>query len=452
MKPSRYIVVFLCSALWAIGWTGSGTAPALAQGAQVQAEPAAQDDPSCRERCDAHAAKVFHDCMERGGDEDACKRRSHAALEACMRDCDEPADPPTCEERCEHRAREVEQACRDAGGDPEDCREKYEVEYEKCLEACEPEPGPAPSCEEGCKARRDRAFQECIDRGGSEEACKAAADDVFHSCMAHCDRPDDPPPATCEERCERHANEVGRKCLEDGGTNVECARKRRAALDECLKGCERPVDPAPVTCEARCKRHAEEVEKECIHGGGSAEECAERRKAALDECLKGCERPVDPAPVTCEEACEHRRATFLQSCIESGGRPERCEHEADELFRACLSGCDRPPEPSPCDERCDRYRDAVYRACIAAGLGEDFCKGEADAARERCVRACEHPPLSGPGASCGDRCAELAKAAFHRCMAAGGERAACERRARETQGLCLERCTPLSPGGRRIKP
>src|SRR5688572_33468526 len=90
----RLIVIFLLS------FAVRAAAP-LAQDSDTAVCP----EPTCEDRCRAHAQELYRACVAAGGDMEACAARARAALAACVAE-NWRADP-TWEGRCQPQAADI---------------------------------------------------------------------------------------------------------------------------------------------------------------------------------------------------------------------------------------------------------------------------------------------------------------------------------------------------------
>ncbi|RMD96078.1 MAG: hypothetical protein D6812_17765, partial [Deltaproteobacteria bacterium] len=92
-------------------------------------------EPTCEERCEAHANEVYEECIANGGSEDACRQRAATVLDQCLQENCQPQEP-TCEERCHEEAVSAYEACIARGGSERRCRRYAGEIYDECVSAC----------------------------------------------------------------------------------------------------------------------------------------------------------------------------------------------------------------------------------------------------------------------------------------------------------------------------
>lgn len=177
---------------------------------------------TCDSRCGALARELLAACVEEGLDAAECRRRVNDELEACLADCGgDPADPPEdplpCDERCALHAERLLAECVERGGEPDACQARVAEYLEGCASRCaevdaggdgEGDDAACPPSE--CASAAARVRRECLADGGSEADCDAAAEEF----LAHCEEPAD---AACAERTL--ALEVGPATFRRGDFN-----------------------------------------------------------------------------------------------------------------------------------------------------------------------------------------------------------------------------------------
>lgn len=451
--------------------------------------------PTCEELCEKHAREAFHACLEAGNGEGDCQAVYEETLQRCLEnECGEPPPPPpppTCAEMCERHAREAQQACLEAGKGEDRCHLVYQEALQVCLknECGEPPPPPPPGCEEICEGHAREAFHACLEAGNGEDFCHGVYKSALRECLeTECGEPPPPPPPSCEDLCERHAKEVFHACLEEGLGEGHCMEMRARAFRDCVAGeCEEPPPPPP-TCEEMCERHADEVFEACVANDGGGDACWKIRMEALGACIaKECEEPPPPEP-TCEELCEKAAKEARNACLEEGNDEEACGEVFRNTYRECLMAqCgEPPPPPSDCEVACKEKADAVFNACIEEGNGEGHCWELRQIALRNCIaqecqepgpcddgsvltcrmikpecpkgliaavqngcwvcvnpETCEPPPPPEP--TCKELCRRHSQEVFRGCIEDGGSEKHCAALAEEALHACLEDCPPEPP-------
>ncbi len=310
-----------------------------------------------------------------------------------------------------------------------------------------------PSCEERCERHADEVFLACRARGASIEDCAGEARNALAECLEDCDRPEEP---TCLDRCREHATEVEHACLERGGGPDLCENEGREAYTACVKEkCEPEDPPAEPGCADRCEERAREVKHACLEGGGSEEECARQARAAFEDCVEHCDKPVDPPEEpTCEDRCEENAKVIRDACIERGGGEDACHREFLDAYEACVKvNCrpDEPPREPGCVDRCEEEARAVKVACRERGGTEEECATAAREAFETCTAHCDKPEDPPKEPTCEGLCEKHATEVRNACLERGGGPDLCESEGLKAYEDCLaEKCKreepPKEPG------
>ena len=299
-----------------------------------------------------------------------------------------------------------------------------------------PDEGPPPSCEDLCERSANERFQVCISERGedAEEECAAIRREHFQNCVQReCEDDPDPEP-TCEDLCEERANALFHECRENGGDEESCATRRRVALESCLVD-ECDHDPEEPNCEARCELEANEAFHDCVEerGEDAEEECAARRREQIQGCIRErCDDEPPPDP-DCEGTCETRAANAFHACIDEHGEAaeEECRAHSNRMFEACIRDCDGTiPMPPECADDCAHRGERVFQDCLDAGGDEEECRALASDVVGVCLERC------GGANPCEDRCSGAAQIVFTGCRLAGLPESQC----RELANLVLEAC------------
>lgn len=135
---------------------------------------------------------------------------------------------------CAADAKAVFDQCVDDGGDEKDCRKKSRETYRECLEEKNPEFKKKSEAIRECKAEAASSHQSCIDAGGKDPDCKIQAKRDYWSCLEG----KAPEVELNPERiaCHKDALNVLDECLKDGGEMRKCRRERMKSFRRCMKG------------------------------------------------------------------------------------------------------------------------------------------------------------------------------------------------------------------------
>ncbi|MCZ6794207.1 MAG: hypothetical protein O7J95_11410, partial [Planctomycetota bacterium] len=283
--------------------------------------------------CQALADRVLDACARLGVGDEPCARLRDVALESCLA-IDAPAPDPQpgpCAILCDLAARGVLQTCIEAGGGDDACRERSEGFRRQCLEGCEggAPPPPANDCDAACRQRFDRALEACVGadavgaNGALDDECARRARASLGECLRGCDAQDPPPPADdCQAACRRSFDRAAATCVRDDGTvDPECQTRARRSFAACLDRC-RPPPPPANDCDAACRRRFDRALETCVGANGALDdECARRARASLGECLRGCDVPEPPS---CDEHCASDSKSFLAECVAQGADAGEC--------------------------------------------------------------------------------------------------------------------------------
>ena len=245
--------------------------------------------PTCEERCARRAEARRTACEAAGGDEAECDAHAADSLAACEARCDGPdrPEPPTCEDRCERGAERVFAACIAEDRDEEECRAEADAVLDVCLVRCN-HGDPLP-CDERCAQIARELNVRCQEAGGEEDECTELSNRALERCMRGCDggeSPDRPEPPTCEERCSNAAERLAAACTERGGNEEECADLVAKFSTRCHSVCERGQGgddgdgggaglglSSPMLSEQLCAEKAVELLSECVGAGLDTVEC-----------------------------------------------------------------------------------------------------------------------------------------------------------------------------------
>jgi hypothetical protein len=155
----------------------------------------------------------------------------------------------------------------------------------------------------------------------------------------------------------------------------------------------------------------------------------------------------------------------------------------DTLARPAADGLQDPDPgekpPIDCEAKCAEHAEAVRAKCLAAGGDEADCAAKTAATLEWCMDKCAGAGEPGdkdkkgawpgkkklvkpgkPGAKgakppldCPTRCDKIADQALGKCLAAGGDEAACAGRSKALREQCMDKCERSGkPGDKPGKP
>ena len=458
---------------------GRATLERCVQGRCVRPEPEPQPDPEpedlpCRDACGQRGRQLYADCVERGGEQEACGERAHLFIHQCLADnCERPEPPPEeeqpdCATACAQRGRTIFGECMERADDEAACAERARIFVADCLaQRCEaPEPPPQeerPECAEACGLRGRQLYTDCMERADDEEACAERARAYVGECLAeHCERPEPPPeeePFDCPSACAERGRHVFADCMERADDEEACAERARAYVGECLaEHCERPEPPPeeePIDCPTACGERGRQLFADCMERADDEEACAERARAYVEECVtERCDRPEPPPEdelPECAERCALAARTALQECLETGRDEEVCAEHARGLMRTCVERtCRRPDpeEPVPCAERCGLAGRGVFEECLEEGGAEQRCALRARAFVQECrTQRCERPERpERPQPPCAEACELRARHTMAECLETGAAPERCAARVRPLLEECLaEHCERPEP-------
>jgi len=393
----------------------------------------------CVDECENAAHAFLEECMAAGGEN--CEGQALEQKEACIAEfCEEPPpeEPPPgepgCEDLCEIAAHDAFEICIGEEGSTHDaCEAAFDAEFHACLVAeCEDGPPPEPDCKDLCREETGDVFRNCIEDGGTEMDCAHQAESALHDCFQNC--PDiEPPEPTCEERCAEAAAEAG-----DDAEEV---------LAMCLELCDGPPPPPDdPTCKEICHREAEDAVHACLENGGDGgeengheSECFELGEEILVNCLREREcHPEPPPDLSCVDKCELHAREIFDLCTMEGGTEEECGPRAEEAFRNCVHDECRDDEPPPepgCLDLCEEEAAGAFGHCIEEGNPEGECHEHLQAVFRECKEThCDEPP---PEPSCEDECGARGDKVFGNCLEAGGSEEDCRHRSKGIVHLCL---------------
>jgi hypothetical protein len=157
------------------------------------------------------------------------------------------------------------------------------------MTTCPPRPEP---CEKLCAMAAREGIAKC--------------QETYEAALLACEAAEDP------TACETAAKEALAACTLEVNTGLE----------ECLKGCGHEPPPPP-TCEERCDKAAEQVAAECKDMGGSEEECAAAVEEFVALCKERCASSEPPDP--CGFECAELGAKAKQRCLDAGGNEQTCD-------------------------------------------------------------------------------------------------------------------------------
>jgi hypothetical protein len=383
----------------------------------------------CLTRCEEVAHGVLAECIAvHGAEAEAvCAEQAKAAFAACADDqCGEEPEVP-CAERCAERAAEAVRHCLEEGKPAEVCEALGEELQEHCLAEHCAEPGP--TCEEQCQKSAEGAFVDCVVAGGSEADCETQAEAVRAACVAARCGTLDP---SCPDRCEEAVEPIVAACLEAGFSEAFCRAQAEEAVRHCIdEHCDDEEAPDP-SCEERCGDHARHALRRCLAEGGMEIDCKEAARAGFETCVQLHCNPAEG----CVERCERKARRVNRRCLRSGGSEEECAATAAAAHRACVAARCAPEPPETCDSECEARAKAVEESCLAAGNPEGDCEAAEQGVMDQCVGECG----AAPDPTCTETCEELAQTRFTGALAATGDSTQAGKRGRRTFRRCALTC------------
>ena len=218
------------------------------------------------------------------------------------------------------------------------------------------------------------------------------------------------------------------------------------------------AEPAQrITCRHYCSNLGRRAYDGCIARNGDQRRCRQFASDRITECVeRNCfdnqdEQPEDEVdadadedvpvePITCDDACQRRARAFFDSCVERGGDERRCGHAARELLTNCTERCiaERPePRIPTCQDRCRQIARDQFNRCVSGGHAERVCRQRVGISLNRCMDRCDGGDEGAEETdddvesndsiepTCTDRCGRNARAQYRRCIANGGAQRAC---------------------------
>jgi len=164
------------------------------------------DGSTCEEHCLQRRERLFHQCVDDGGEEKDCDRRATLYLESCRRDeCGEYDPTPACDRLCAAQADESAYNCWASGGLLELCIELSLTGFGDCVQKLCDIDLPDPPCPVVCRLDADDRLRSCLDQGIASETCALAALQDAQACIGqNC-----PPISVCDGACTSTVHQDG---------------------------------------------------------------------------------------------------------------------------------------------------------------------------------------------------------------------------------------------------
>ena len=205
-------------------------------------------------------------------------------------------------------------------------------------------------------------------------------------------------------------------------------------------------------CESRCRAHAHESFLDCVETGRDERVCRDYAGNIFESCIEErCEEPVEPAPVTCEDKCRAMGHNAFDRCVESGRRPVMCRAYASRLIQNCIktrcaSVITPRPGPRPQNTICETRARAAHGRCIRSGRSPDVCSEYAHRVHAACVNAETDEDLdSSEEEDSETACGRRARGIFAQCINNGGSRLRCQGLAHRFFDYCISQANEEQP-------
>lgn len=317
-------------------------------------------DSDCSYSCEVQASQFFEECMASGAPPEDCERKASSMWESCMSSC-QPTEPPPatpppsgssdCSESCQAFAQGVYTECMVSTGDPVTCEDHAQLAAQSCMYGCqvggdvEPvptEPPPPQDCQASCEERSIQQFELCMESGQDADFCHMQLNDMLESCYASCNgEPVPPEPTDCQTECQYVARMQLDECLNSGADPERCEMQYQETLDACMVGCSGEQPPPASDCTTGCEEKARMEMESCLQSGGAPERCEALYQQTLEACVQSCAVVVTPVPVdqACLQACDERAMTLYNSCMLDGGDPTECKMLYQDAYESCAMSC-----------------------------------------------------------------------------------------------------------------
>ncbi|MGB0646081.1 MAG: hypothetical protein ACPGQS_02840 [Bradymonadia bacterium] len=337
---------------------------------QVEESVLGQAEYSIQRACLSEDARLFDACTDTRSDDRACRESLQDARSRCDALSQSDEREPTRE------STEADRADRPDSERPERETERDTVENDdlsRITDARDVESDDdvdIDTCESRCRAHAHESFLDCVETGRDERVCRDYAGNIFESCIEErCEEPEEPAPLTCEDKCRAMGHNAFDRCVESGRRPVMCRAYASRLIQNCIKTRCAPVitprpGPSPRPQNATCETRARAAHGRCIRSGRPADVCSEYAHRVHAACVNAeTDDDVDESDdEDAETACGRRARGLFAQCINNGGSRLRCQALAHRFFDYCISQADaeEPIEPEIVEEDPDTQ---INRAC-----------------------------------------------------------------------------------------